>query len=121
MIQVSLSPAGEDVRRSDHSHIFERARTRLIPYDAILPYVEVLVSSREYGGITHAIFNTILLVHYSWLEDKSDMTLMDDTVLSHACPGGLLRTSKPIKVTFMINKAIAKVNPFPAGTFRVGA
>lgn len=43
------------------------------PYDAILPYVDVFVSSSGFGGLTHAIANAVPLVQCGWIVDKPDI------------------------------------------------
>ncbi|KAG8157916.1 hypothetical protein KVR01_012188 [Diaporthe batatas] len=43
------------------------------PYDAILPYVEVFVSSSGFGGLSHAIANGVPMVQCGWIVDKPDI------------------------------------------------
>ncbi|POS78116.1 glycosyltransferase [Diaporthe helianthi] len=43
------------------------------PYDAILPYVDVFVSSSGFGGLSHAIANSVPMVQCGWIVDKPDI------------------------------------------------
>lgn len=43
------------------------------PYDALLPYVDVFVSSSGFGGLTHAVANGVPLVQAGWIVDKPDI------------------------------------------------
>jgi UDP:flavonoid glycosyltransferase YjiC (YdhE family) len=43
------------------------------PYDAILPYVDVFVSSSGFGGLTHAVANSVPIVQGGWIVDKPDI------------------------------------------------
>lgn len=43
------------------------------PYDAILPFVDVFVSSSGFGGLSHAIANGVPIVQCGWIVDKPDI------------------------------------------------
>lgn len=43
------------------------------PYDAILPHVDVFVSSSGFGGLSHAIANSVPMVQCGWIVDKPDI------------------------------------------------
>lgn len=43
------------------------------PYDALLEYADVFVSSSGYGGLTHAVANGVPLIQAGFLLDKADI------------------------------------------------
>lgn len=44
-----------------------------LPYDALLPYADLFVSSSGYGGLTHAVCNGVPVVQVGDTEDKMDI------------------------------------------------
>lgn len=74
MVIAVLGRVGEKLPPEYEATLPTNARVLdYFPYDALLPYVDVLISSSGFGGLTHAVANGVPLVQAGWITDKPDI------------------------------------------------
>jgi UDP:flavonoid glycosyltransferase YjiC (YdhE family) len=76
---------------------------RFLPFDALLPHVDVLVTNGGFGGVQRAIAHGVPLVVAGTTEDKKDVNAR----VAHSGVGVNLRTDTPTAAA--IGRAVATV------------